>query len=149
MSDLPFNAKNELESRILADPEFLAGLDHGWPRPGHPEGAVKWHIADVLGNVEQWYCQTDLYSRLRLIALIHDTFKYQVDPGLAGDMTKTIMLRAVSCGTEIEILHAGLPSAILREMCYLGCRNRSASWLGSSSQKFPMMNSPFLETNCP
>jgi len=79
MPDLPFSAQNELESRILADPEFLAGLDHGQPRPGHPEGAVKWHIADVLGNVEQWYCQMDLYSQLRLIALIHDTFKYQVD----------------------------------------------------------------------
>jgi uncharacterized protein YndB with AHSA1/START domain len=42
------------------------------------------------------------------------------DPGLAGDMTKTITLRAVSCGTEIEILHEGLPSAIPAEMCYLG-----------------------------
>jgi len=37
------------------------------------------------------------------------------DPGLAGNMTKTITLRAVSCGTEIEILHEGLPSAIPAE----------------------------------
>ncbi|HWL07764.1 MAG TPA: hypothetical protein VNQ76_05150 [Planctomicrobium sp.] len=80
MPDLPFSAQNEQELRILADPEFLAGLDHGRPRPGHPEGAVKWHIADVLGNVDRWYRQTDFYSPLRLIALIHDTFKYQVDP---------------------------------------------------------------------
>lgn len=42
------------------------------------------------------------------------------DPSLAGNMTKTIKLRAVSCGTEIEILHEGLPSAIPAEMCYLG-----------------------------
>jgi uncharacterized protein YndB with AHSA1/START domain len=42
------------------------------------------------------------------------------DPGLAGDMTKTITLREVSCGTEIEILHEGLPAAIPAEMCYLG-----------------------------
>ncbi len=42
------------------------------------------------------------------------------DPGLEGDMTKTIMLRTVSCGTEIEILHEGLPAAIPVEMCYLG-----------------------------
>jgi len=42
------------------------------------------------------------------------------DPGLAGDMTKTITLRPVSCGTEIEIPHEGLPSAIPAEMCYLG-----------------------------
>jgi uncharacterized protein YndB with AHSA1/START domain len=42
------------------------------------------------------------------------------DPGLEGDMTKTITLRTVSCGTEIEILHEGLPAAIPTEMCYLG-----------------------------
>lgn len=42
------------------------------------------------------------------------------DPALAADMTKTITLRPVSCGTEIEILHTGLPSAIPPEMCYLG-----------------------------
>jgi uncharacterized protein YndB with AHSA1/START domain len=42
------------------------------------------------------------------------------DPGLAAEMTKTITLRTVSCGTEIEILHEGLPAAIPAEMCYLG-----------------------------
>lgn len=42
------------------------------------------------------------------------------DPGLAAEMTKTITLRTVSCGTEIEILHEGLPTAIPAEMCYLG-----------------------------
>jgi uncharacterized protein YndB with AHSA1/START domain len=42
------------------------------------------------------------------------------DPGPAGDMTKTMTLRAVSCGTEMEILHEGLPSAIPPEMCHLG-----------------------------
>lgn len=48
---------------------------------------------------------------------IADTFD---DAGLAGDMTKTITLRTVMCGTEIEILHEGLPAAIPAEMCYLG-----------------------------
>lgn len=52
-------------------------------------------------------------ERIRLA----DTFD---DPGLAGDMTKTITLRTVMCGTEIEILHEGLPAAIPAEMCYLG-----------------------------
>jgi uncharacterized protein YndB with AHSA1/START domain len=42
------------------------------------------------------------------------------DPALAADMTKTITLRTVSCGTELEILHEGLPAAIPAEMCYLG-----------------------------
>ena len=42
------------------------------------------------------------------------------DPGLAGSMTKTITLRSVLCGTELEVLHRGLPAAIPTEMCYLG-----------------------------
>lgn len=42
------------------------------------------------------------------------------DPGMPGDMTKTITLRPVICGTELEILHEGLPAAIPAEMCYLG-----------------------------
>lgn len=42
------------------------------------------------------------------------------DPSLAGEMTKTITLRTVNCGTVIEILHEGLPAAIPAEMCYLG-----------------------------
>ena len=42
------------------------------------------------------------------------------DPGLAAEMTKTITFRQVSCGTEIEILHTGLPEAIPAEMCTLG-----------------------------
>jgi uncharacterized protein YndB with AHSA1/START domain len=42
------------------------------------------------------------------------------DPAWAADMTKTMTLREVSCGTEMEILHEGLPAFIPVEMCYLG-----------------------------
>lgn len=41
-------------------------------------------------------------------------------PGPAADMTKTITFRAVACGTELEILHEGLPAEIPAEMCVLG-----------------------------
>ena len=77
---LPFEPVSDLESRLVGDPDFLAGADFGKPRPGHPEGAVKWHIAEVLANVDRWYSESPLYSDLRLIALVHDTFKYRVDP---------------------------------------------------------------------
>jgi hypothetical protein len=80
MGDLPFTLIDDCERRIAGDPEFLAGLDYGRPRAGHPEGAVKWHVADVLANVDRWYRDSPLYPALRLIALVHDTFKYQVDP---------------------------------------------------------------------
>lgn len=42
------------------------------------------------------------------------------DPNLPGEMETTVTLKQVSCGTELEIVQAGLPEAIPLEMCYLG-----------------------------
>jgi uncharacterized protein YndB with AHSA1/START domain len=42
------------------------------------------------------------------------------DPNLPGQMTTTISLREVSCGTELVIVQEGIPEAIPTEMCYLG-----------------------------
>ena len=78
-TDLHFNLENDLEKRIAADPEWLAGVEWGKPRPGHPEGTVKAHISTVLDNVDRFYGDNADREKLRLIALLHDTFKYQVD----------------------------------------------------------------------
>lgn len=42
------------------------------------------------------------------------------DPNLPGVMEVTVTLKAVSVGTEIDILQAGIPSVIPVEACYLG-----------------------------
>lgn len=42
------------------------------------------------------------------------------DPNLPGTMHVTVVLKAVSVGTEINIEQAGLPSVIPLEACYLG-----------------------------
>lgn len=42
------------------------------------------------------------------------------DPNLPGEMLTTITLRAVACGTELDIVQEGLPEVIPVEMCYLG-----------------------------
>lgn len=42
------------------------------------------------------------------------------DPNLPGQMTTTIILRKVSCGTELTATQEGIPNAIPLEMCYLG-----------------------------
>lgn len=42
------------------------------------------------------------------------------DPNLPGDMTTTVTLTKVSCGTEVNIVQDGIPSVIPVEMCYLG-----------------------------
>ena len=42
------------------------------------------------------------------------------DPNLAGEIQTTITLKKVSCGTEVNIVQEGIPSAIPAEACYLG-----------------------------
>lgn len=74
---LPFVLETVLECRIASDPAWQVGLEWGVRRPGHPEGKVSYHIRDVLQNVERFYGAADNRPLLRLIALVHDTFKYQ------------------------------------------------------------------------
>ena len=42
------------------------------------------------------------------------------DPKLPGEMTVTVALKAVSVGTELQVVQEGIPNAIPVEMCYLG-----------------------------
>lgn len=42
------------------------------------------------------------------------------DPNLPGEMTTTVSLKPVMCGTEIKIEQTGIPEVIPAEMCYLG-----------------------------
>jgi uncharacterized protein YndB with AHSA1/START domain len=42
------------------------------------------------------------------------------DPNLPGQMTTTIELASVSCGTAVNIEQSGIPEMIPVEMCYLG-----------------------------
>ena len=42
------------------------------------------------------------------------------DPNLPGEMSVTIDLRKVLCGTEIHIVQEGIPATIPVEFCYLG-----------------------------
>jgi len=42
------------------------------------------------------------------------------DPNLPGTIEVTISLRKGSCGTELDIVQAGVPDVIPAEACYLG-----------------------------
>jgi uncharacterized protein YndB with AHSA1/START domain len=46
-----------------------------------------------------------------------DTFD---DPNMPGEITTSIWLKAVACGTELKVLQEGIPKEIPVEMCYLG-----------------------------
>jgi hypothetical protein len=73
-----FEAETELEQRVVSDPEVLAGLAWGRPRTGHPEGAVGAHVGDLLRTIDAWAVHGRRRTELRLLTLIHDSFKSQV-----------------------------------------------------------------------
>jgi uncharacterized protein YndB with AHSA1/START domain len=59
------------------------------------------------------------YVELNPHELIRYTSKFD-NPGLAGEMTTTVILRKVSVGTELKVVQEGIPPAIPAEACYLG-----------------------------
>jgi len=59
------------------------------------------------------------YLELRPAELIRHTDRFD-DPNLPGEMLVTVGLRAVACGTELNISQEGIPDAIPTEFCYLG-----------------------------
>jgi hypothetical protein len=114
VSTPPFDLETELERRLAADPDWQAGLDYGKPRRGHPEGAVKHHIADVLRNVDEIALDEDDRRRLRLAALAHDTFKYRApessapvgSPGHHGSHARRFLERhGIDDDDLLEVVH--------------------------------------------
>jgi len=89
---------------ILQDPRYLANLDWGKPRAGHPEGTVRAHIAEIERNLEALRPKLDdvEYSKLKLLIHTHDSFKAEAAPGVAITDPKS---------------HASLARAFLAEFC--------------------------------
>jgi uncharacterized protein YndB with AHSA1/START domain len=59
------------------------------------------------------------YRELRPSERICYTDRFD-DPNLPGEMLTTVILKQVSCGTELNVVQEGIPEAIPLEMCYLG-----------------------------
>jgi len=59
------------------------------------------------------------YLELVPNAKIRYTDKFD-DPNLPGVIQVTVSLKAVSCGTDLNVVQEGIPDAIPVEMCYLG-----------------------------
>ena len=51
--------------------------------------------------------------------LLRYTDKFE-DPNLPGELLVTVSLKAVACGTELNVSQTGIPEMIPVEMCYLG-----------------------------
>lgn len=59
------------------------------------------------------------YIELKPGELIKYTDRFD-DPNLPGEMTVTVTLKKVSCGTDLKIKQENVPEVILEELCYLG-----------------------------
>ena len=59
------------------------------------------------------------YLELKPNELIRYTDKFD-DPNLPGQMQVAVSLKKVSCGTELSIVHEGIPDVIPPEACCLG-----------------------------
>jgi uncharacterized protein YndB with AHSA1/START domain len=42
------------------------------------------------------------------------------DPNLPGEITVTVQLKQVFCGTELNVTQEGIPAVIPAEACYMG-----------------------------
>ena len=106
----------------------------------HPEALAKWlppngftckvHSLDakVGGTFKMSFTnfttgKSHSFGGTYLELVPHEQIRYSDifdDPNLPGEMQTTITFRKVSCGTEMDVVQEGIPSAIPAEMCYLG-----------------------------
>ena len=70
---------------LTRDERYLANLDWGQPRRGHPEGTVRAHIAELEQNLKHFRSRLsdDDYWKLRILIHTHDTFKAEAVAGVA------------------------------------------------------------------
>ena len=68
---------------IIHDARYLKNLDWGESRPGHPEGTIRAHIAELEDNLAALRNRLSESDRWKLKLLIHthDTFKPEAERG--------------------------------------------------------------------
>jgi uncharacterized protein YndB with AHSA1/START domain len=110
--------------RAFLDPDAMAK----WLPPNGFTGKVHEMDAKVGGSYKMSFTNFSTGKSLsfggRFLELTpHECLRYTDqfdDANLPGEMQTTIMLKEVSCGTELNITQDGVPAAIPAEACYLG-----------------------------
>ena len=93
---------------------FVAKVDHMDAKVG---GTYRMSFKNFgTGNV-MWF--GGKYLELKPGELLRYTDHFE-DPNLPGNITVTVTLEKVSCGTDVNIVQEGIPDAIPAEACYLG-----------------------------
>lgn len=98
---------NEYERAFAAvtrDERYLAHLDWGQPRRGHPEGTIRAHIDELERNLQRLRprLSEEEACKLRLLIHTHDTFKAEGQAGVPIAHPRS---------------HASLARAFLAEFC--------------------------------
>ena len=93
-----------VSNSVITDPRYQGNLDWGEARPGHPEGTVRAHIAEIEPNLEALkskLSESD-YWKLKVLVHTHDSFKRDAERGVPITHPKS---------------HASLARAFLAEFC--------------------------------
>lgn len=90
---------------IVADPRYQANIDWGESRPGHPEGTVRAHIAEIERNLDVLKPRLSEhdYWKLKVLLHTHDSFKRDSERGVPITHPKS---------------HASLARTFLAEFCH-------------------------------
>ncbi len=88
-----FRPETALERTLASDPALLRGLAWGRPRPGHPEGSVGSHVAEILAAITEPPGRRR--AELRFLALVHDACKHRVrhDAACSPDNDHAVLAR--------------------------------------------------------
>lgn len=110
--------------RAFLDPDAMAKWlpPHGFTgKVHHLEAKVGGTYRMSFTNFSTGKAETFGGTFLELVpnARIRHTDAFD-DPNLPGEMTTTITLRSVFCGTELSVEQEGIPDAIPPEACHLG-----------------------------
>jgi hypothetical protein len=68
--------ETELEAKIVMDESWREGASWRLSHWAHPEGRIIYHIQEVLANINKLTLSDVSRERLRLVAIIHDSFKH-------------------------------------------------------------------------
>jgi uncharacterized protein YndB with AHSA1/START domain len=110
--------------RAFLDPAAMCK----WLPPNGFTGTVHHMDAKVGGTYQMSFTnfttgKSHSFSGRYLELTPHERIRYSDqfdDPGLPGEMSVTVTLKKVSCGTELSIVQDGVPDVIPAEACYLG-----------------------------
>jgi hypothetical protein len=95
----------EIVEKIIVDPRYQKNIEYGEPRSGHPEGKVKYHIAELEKNLEELVAHgisDEQYWKLKFLIHVHDTFKADsipdsliIDPNSHASLARKFALEFV------------------------------------------------------